>query len=227
MKREPLTSADAQRGASCSAAISCGVSSEVPRARAEGVRRVLAQRAGRPQLLDAALARVSTDLGVVLGAARADLAHVAEHHPVRAGQAGQQVDRRAHRIGVGVVAVIDQRDARALALPRQQARSSADRNEAIEPLHDRGHRRTDGQGRGRRGQRVVHVVCAGDAQREFGGASRRVRAQHPAVASPGDIGGDVGLAAGRKCELRARAGLRSPDRCLRIVGRKDSHARRR
>jgi hypothetical protein len=47
----------------------------------------------------------------------AHLAHVAQHQQARAGQLGQHVDGGAHRIGVGVVGVVDQRDAR----PRQRS----------------------------------------------------------------------------------------------------------
>ena len=57
-------------------------------------------------------ARVGADLGVERRALVADLAHVAQHQPARAGQRGQHVDGGAHRVGVGVVAVVDQRDAR-------------------------------------------------------------------------------------------------------------------
>ena len=70
----------------------------------------------REQLLDAALARVVADFGMELRALVADLAHVAQHQQARAGQLGQHVDGGAHRIGIGVVGVVDQRDGAAAQL---------------------------------------------------------------------------------------------------------------
>ena len=58
-----------------------------------------------------AAARMAAHLGVEGRALVADLAHVAQHQPARAGQRSQHVDGGAHRVGVGVVGVVDQRDA--------------------------------------------------------------------------------------------------------------------
>ena len=86
------------------------------------------------------------------------------------GSVGQQVDRGAHRVGVGVVAVVDQRDARpsqrdSLTCERPFTGAKASRPRAIASSGAAG-----GQRAGRRGQRVPHVVLAGDAQRH---AARR------------------------------------------------------
>jgi hypothetical protein len=59
-------------------------------------------------MLDAARAR-GAHLGVEGRPLVAHLAHVAQHQQARAGQLGQHVDG-AHRVGVGVVGVVDQRE---------------------------------------------------------------------------------------------------------------------
>src|SRR2546425_4540605 len=83
---------------------------EMARAGAEGRGGLGALRAGGPQRRDAARLRVFAHFLVEGRALVADLAHVAEHQPLRRGQLAQHVDRRAHRVGVGVVAVVDQRE---------------------------------------------------------------------------------------------------------------------
>ena len=70
MKREPLTSTDAHAGASPSAAISSSTRRRSARAPANSAHRARALRAGRPELLDAALARVGADLAWNAGPAR-------------------------------------------------------------------------------------------------------------------------------------------------------------
>ena len=82
--------------------------------------------------------------------------------PARRRQRGEDVDRGAHRIGIGVVAVVDQRDAR-----RRRARSAspasgrAPATKRCQAAHDRLERAAGGErGRARR-QRIADVVRAG------------------------------------------------------------------
>jgi hypothetical protein len=162
MKREPLTSTVApgrasERARATSASISAKCSAPSPNA-AVASRDSCAQR---EQARDAALARVGAHFAMELGPALAHFAHVAHHEHARLGLRAQHVDRGAHRIGVGVVRVVDQRGARGRAAAHQATGHRPERGQA---RGDRGGRDAGGMGRGRRGQRVAHVVRAVDGQ---------------------------------------------------------------
>jgi hypothetical protein len=103
MKRDPFTSTAAAAGALGSAASSAATFKVAAHAQ------VRTQRTGGPDVFDAGALRRLADFGVELRALAADLAHVAQHQPARAGQGGQHLNRGEHGIGVGVVAVVDQR----------------------------------------------------------------------------------------------------------------------
>src|SRR5437879_11182487 len=60
------------------------------------------------QTVYAALARVMADLLVEFHPALAHLGHVAEQEDLRAAFHGKHVDRGAHRVRIGVVAVVDE-----------------------------------------------------------------------------------------------------------------------
>jgi hypothetical protein len=81
----------------------------VEMAAAKGHGRVDGQRASASSC-SMPRARIGADLGVEGRPLVAHLAHVAQHQQARAGQLGQHVDGGAHRIGVGVVGVVDQRE---------------------------------------------------------------------------------------------------------------------
>ncbi len=181
--------------------------------------RVGAERAGRPQLVDAALLRIGPDLAVERRAVRADLAHVAEHQPARPGQAGQHVDCRAHRVGIGVVGVVDEGHVAALALHAPHLRAALHGREALETASDRLQRTAGGQRTRRGGQRVLHVVQAGRLQAGGDRPRRRVNHQRPAVGGPRRLGHDVGLPLQREGERGSRAGHLLPQRRERVVGR--------
>ena len=117
--------------------------------------------------------------------------------------------------GIGVVAVVDQRDLDAGACEAPASASGRCTGaERLEPAHDR-HRAGAGSERAaRRGERVVHVVRAGDAQAR---TSRRrpASASSPAEWSPchaasrGHVGG---ARRARSRRVRAFAGDLAPDR---------------
>jgi hypothetical protein len=65
------------------------------------------QIADRKQLVDARLRRAASGLAVEHLAALADLAHIAQHQDAPARQPSQHLDRRAHRVRIGVVGVVD------------------------------------------------------------------------------------------------------------------------
>ena len=58
----------------------------------------------------------------------ADFAHVAHDQQARPGQFGQHLDGRLHGVGIGVVGVVDQRQAAPLQRDRQGARAALDRH---------------------------------------------------------------------------------------------------
>ena len=71
--------------------------------------RRLAQRKQRVDAARRAHSRPTSRVKCV--AVLADLTHVAQHQQLAAAAAAQHVDCRAHRIGIGVVGVVDERDA--------------------------------------------------------------------------------------------------------------------
>ena len=105
----------------------------------------------------------------------AQLQHLAEDRDRPAGQAGQQLQRGAHRAGRGVVAVVEDRD-------------RAGRDELAAMGRGRGPRETghdlvDGHARGetdrRRGERVVNGMTAQGRDAGCGAAGPRRRAGRP------------------------------------------------
>jgi hypothetical protein len=133
MNRDPLTSTAAAAGAVGSAAAARQQRClEVAKCRPvrPGVR--TARRPSRPCSMPARAAW-RTHFGVELRALCAHLAHVAQQQPARAGHGGQHVDGGQHRVGVGVVAVVDQRDAPAAAAVQLRQRAASGRPPARSP----------------------------------------------------------------------------------------------
>ena len=99
-------------------------------------------------------------------ASGAELEHLAEHRdraPVPPGQDGQRLERGAHRVRVGVVGVVDDGDA---VGPVDHVH--AVRAEGVRGAEPGGHLvevEPDGERRGGRAERVVHVVLADEPQR--------------------------------------------------------------
>ena len=189
-----------------------------------GLGRVAAGFADGPQRIDAAFGRVQTDLEVERRALLADLAHVTQHQPARPGQRGQRLDGGAHRIGVGVVGVVDQRHRlRADAGVAAPLRTARHRAECLQAAAD-GIKRAAGGERAAGGrERVAHVVPAGHVQAERDAAGGRVQHQRPAVAAPLGVAADVGVALQREGQRRARAGQAAPQRRMVVVGREHGH----
>ncbi len=133
---------------------------------ARGRRALLAQR---EKHFDAPAPGMAADLVVQLAGRRADLAHVAHDEDAAAGQRGEHIDRRAHRIRIGVVAVVDHRRAAVAPFALQ---ASIDAVEVFEAAHDRRERHVGGQAGCRGGERVACVVLAGHRQLQFRGAER-------------------------------------------------------
>ena len=146
---------------------------EVPCAFAECLDRMARRVAQREQLRNSLAARIRAHLTVELGAVLADLAHVAEHQRGGRRAGGEHVDRRAHRIGVRVVAVVDHRGAACGFLDLQPARVRTKRAQA---LRDGFRFDADSKRAGCSGKRVAHVVQAGDRERRVGRAGRRAEA---------------------------------------------------
>ena len=137
------------------------------------------QRTEGVEPLDTELAGQRAGLAMAGFGMCAQFAHVAEHQPAAARQRGQHLERGAQRTRVGVVGVVDQPGAIGQRLELQAALDRAHLRQA------RGHlrqRRTGGQGRGRGGQRVVHVVATGQRQRHRHAAGRGL--QREAGAEP-------------------------------------------
>ena len=59
------------------------------------------------QMFDAGLARVFADLAVKRRSHCAHFPHIAQHEPAIAAGIREDIDCRAHRIGIRVVAVVD------------------------------------------------------------------------------------------------------------------------
>ena len=71
------------------------------------------------QGVDSAGLRVGHHFGMEFRALVADLAHVAQHQQTRPWQTGQHINGSAHRVRVGVVAVVHQREGVAIQLDHQ------------------------------------------------------------------------------------------------------------
>ena len=89
---------------------------------AKAKRRVGGGLPKQQQVGDAAFGGLRADLVVSLRPLLADLTHVAQHQHTRSGAVGQHLDGRQNRVGVGVVAVIDQGGARGQGMTHQSPR---------------------------------------------------------------------------------------------------------
>ena len=87
------------------------------------------QRAQRQQVFNALRGGVLPHLFVKRGSLLADFSHVAQHPYVGSGQFAQQGDGGAHRVRIGVVAVVDQGDGPALPDSANGARTALNRRE--------------------------------------------------------------------------------------------------
>ena len=189
----------------------------VRRAGAERLDRVARELASRVQPVDAALAGVGADLAVERRSLRADLAHVAQHQAPHAAGAREHVDRRAHRIRVRVVGVVDHPRPGRRVRRGEPASDRAERRQAAPDVVGRG---AGGERRGRRRERVAGHRHAGSGEvrvdRPLGRADGDGAAVRPHRRHAMDIG------AGRAAErAHARPGaLRRapPDRQRLIVG---------
>ena len=105
---------------------------------------------------------------------RPHFAHGAEHEHRGRRTGGEDVDRGAHGIGVGVVAIVDHRKSTAGLLDLQPARV---RPKRAQPGRDRRGRDARRVCAGGGGERVAHVVQAGDGEGCLSVALRRMQAQ--------------------------------------------------
>src|SRR5439155_5366902 len=127
----------------------------------EGLYASTRQLAHGIQTVYAALARVTADFLMEFHAALAHFPHVAEQEDFRAGFRGKHVDRRAHRIRIGVVAIVDE------FRPRGSGpglHSSADRTERRKTPLYRFEACTCDQGARGSGEGVQNIVPAVDMQ---------------------------------------------------------------
>ena len=142
------------------------------------------ERAQRIQAGHAMLLRIVAGLGMKLRPLAADLAHVAQHQQARRRQAREHVNRRAHRIGVGVVGVIDHNQLTCTIAHGERARAARDRAKLRQPLGDRCQRHARGHGAGGRRQRIAQVVLARDLQARVESALGRDDLHGPGIALP-------------------------------------------
>ncbi len=159
----------------------------------------------------------------------ADFAHVAEDEPARRGQRGEDVDRGADRVGVGVVAVVDQRHVAAGAREFLRMRAPAHRDEALQAAHDRLERAARRErARGRRERVAARCGCRPRCSSKV--AARRPASAAPAIQwSPCQSARPETSAAAVEGERQrpARAGDLAPDSGMGVVGRGRRRCRRR
>ncbi len=228
MKREPLTSTDAAAGASPSAATSA---STLAKARAPANAATVfalsapaAQSVSMPRSL-----RVGADLAVERRPLVADLAHVAEDEPARRRQRGEDVDRGAHRIGIGVVGVVDQRHGDAAARRCAWPASGRERRRSL-PARARRHRAAlPAASAAALAASALRTLCApATRSAKVAGAGGRLHRHRPVVALPRRRARDVGRRVEREAQRRAacrRARARSA-RARRRPGRRRCRRRR-
>jgi len=123
----------------------------------------------RIQLVDAAVARICADLDVESPALVADFAHVTQHKQLASGRACEHVDGGTHRVGVGVVGVVDQQRALPAAFDLQPA---LHRCKSGQRVYASFQRCAGGRGRRNGGQRIACIVFSGQRQIEDGGGFR-------------------------------------------------------
>ncbi len=142
-------------------------------------------------LLDAACQRVAQHFLVKGQRLRPDFAHIAQQQQARRGQFGQPVDGGAHRVGVGVVAVVDQGLGLRAPVQGEGARAPGHGFETFEPGLDGRQRHPGGDGAGRGRQRVVQVVPSGQPQARLQRPGRGVQMQRPGAIGPVRLGVDL------------------------------------
>ena len=233
MKREPLTSTEANARRVAEGRDQRLGDRRSGARRAERPRRVRAQRHRPPTALDAALgARRRRPRRGSAGPASPTSPMSPSTQPARRRQRGQHVDGGAHRIGVGVVAVVDQRRARR----RRSAQRCALRAAASPARRPRGRARPRRAGAGgQRARRPRRARCATlcsaghAAGRTASDAGRRVQRQRPVAAAASAC--HCACAARRRRRRRARRSARgarrrsrAPQRRERVVGREHRRA---
>ena len=223
MKREPLTSTDARPAAEARRqrrAVPGEVACTGPNARAA----CDAQRAGAPQVLDAAFA------GIARPPRRGTPGRGRRPRPCRpaaAGAARASRPARRWRRAPNPGWRCSCRRSSSMRTPCSVARFICERpltgSKASRPrlIAASGAPAASAQAVG--GKRVLHVVPAGQPQRRRHGAGGRVQHQRPMVtglvADPQRIGREVSSALQGKGELRPRAGQLVPQRRVVVVGR--------
>ena len=230
MKREPLTTTDAHSAApAASAASRSATRREVARAARTPARRA----AQRPRPSTAPRCRAAAHSAPTSRWNAGPWSPTSPMSPSTSqrgpGSAGQHVDRGAHRVGVGVVGVVDQRDARAAPRAARELRAALDRRERLEPARDRA--RAGSRRRARRPPRRARcctLCAAGDAQLQRATRRPASAASAPSASpSPHRRGRHVGRAvAARSVSIGRRPGERVPDRRVRVVGREHRRAGR-
>ena len=222
MKREPLTSTDAAARRLARARRAAPRRRRSARAPANGAAVfALSAPAAHSDSMPRSL-RIGADLAMERRPLVADLAHVAEHEPARRRQRGEDVDRGAHRIGVGVVAVVDQRDRR-----RRRARSASSASGRAPARSLRGRARSPRAGSPRRARaaspRARCGRCAGRRRRsaKVARAGRRLHRHDPVVAVPDGAAGHVGRRRRARSVIvrRAPASSRQIGACASSAGK--------
>ena len=99
--------------------------------------------------------RIHADLGVKIPALIADFAHIAKHQQLASRRTCEHVDGGAHRIGIGVIGIVDQQRALPTALDLQPALYRGESGQRADAGFQRG---AGGRGRCNGGQCIARVV---------------------------------------------------------------------
>ena len=130
--------------------------------------------ANRPDLLDGPTDGVFTHFAVEGLGLCPGLAHVTHHQQARGWLVGQHVDGSTHRIGIGVVGVIDEGHTLRGVRPPQ---ATADRLEGSQTTHDGLGRNPQRQRAGSGCQCIAHVMTTGNVEPDVHEGLTQARAE--------------------------------------------------
>ena len=152
---------------------------------------------------NAAFGSIGTHLGMKCRSLVTDLAHVTQHQQAWGWQLGQHIDRRTHRIGVGVVGVIDQGDFASRGVQQQSPRPALDRFKSLQTLRHSRQWHASGQSASTCRQGIFDIVSTCDVQAHRGCAHRGFEGELPCTRLPDhhsrpNIGSPIAVAHGER-----------------------------